>query len=136
MAAGKRVLSLVEKTVLGMIAGAAAAVAATVSSSLLVVGICVVVAWLCLRVFVGKPFVRSATWGIAAVAILVLVGGLWAPFLRGVASTEAVAQVGADGALLIAGLDLSPLGWSFALIVVAGAFEIGTRLQRDTEGLV
>ena len=33
-------------------------------------------------------------------------------------------------------LDLAPLAWGMALIVVAGAFELGQRLQRDTEGLV
>lgn len=113
-----------------------ALIAATVLASLLTIGICVVLVWLCLRVFVGKPFVRSATWGIAGVAILGLLAGLAAPFLRGIASTEAVAQVGADDALLIAELNLAPLGWAFALIVVAGAFEIGQRLQRDTEALV
>lgn len=114
----------------------AALIAAAVLTSLLTIGICAVLAWLCLRVFVGKPFVRSATWGIGGVAILTLLAGLGAPFLRGIASTEAVMQVGADDALLIADVDLAPLGWAFALIVVAGAFEIGQRLQRDTEALV
>lgn len=113
-----------------------ALIAAIVLGSLLTIGICMVLVWLCLRVFVGKPFVRSATWGVAGVAILVLLAGLVAPFLRGIASTEAVAQVGADGALLIAELNLAPLGWASALIVIAGAFEIGQRLQRDTEALV
>jgi hypothetical protein len=32
--------------------------------------------------------------------------------------------------------DLSAVGWGFALALVAGAFSIGARLQRDTEGLV
>lgn len=113
-----------------------ALIAAAVLSTLLTIGICAVLIWLCLRVFLGRPFVRSATWGIGFVAILVLLAGLGAPFLRGIANTEAVAQVGADDALLIADLDLGPLGWAFALIVVAAAFEIGQRLQRETEGLV
>jgi hypothetical protein len=113
-----------------------ALIAASVLSALLTIGICAVLAWLCLRVFVGKPFVRSATAGIGIVAILVLLAGLVAPLLRGIASTEAVIQVGADDALLIAELDLAPLGWAFALIVVAAAFEIGQRMQRDTESLV
>ena len=121
----------------GLSGGARGAlIAATVLTSLLTIGICAVLVWLCLRVFVGKPFVRSATWGIGGVAILVLLAGLGAPFLRGIASTEAVNEVGADGALLIAELDLAPLGWAFALIVVSAAFEIGQRLQRETAGLV
>ncbi len=32
--------------------------------------------------------------------------------------------------------DLAPVGWAFALALVAGVFTIGRRLQRDTEGLV
>ena len=115
----------------------AALIAATVLSSLLTVGICAAVVWLCLRVFVGRPFVRSATTGISVVAILVLLAGLGGPFLRGIANTEAVAIAGYDGlALLLFDVDLAPLGWAFALIVVAAAFEIGQRLQRETEGLV
>ena len=114
----------------------AALIAAAALTSLLTIGICAVLAWLCLRVFVGKPFVRSATLGIGGIAILILLAGLGAPFLRGIASTEAVIQVGADDALLIADVDLAPLGWAFALLVIVAAFEIGQRLQRDAEGLV
>ena len=36
----------------------------------------------------------------------------------------------------ISPVDLAPLAWGFALAVVAAAFEIGQRLQRETEGLV
>lgn len=33
-------------------------------------------------------------------------------------------------------LDLAPVGWALGLALVAAAFELGHRLQRDTEGLV
>ena len=33
-------------------------------------------------------------------------------------------------------LDLAPIGWAFGLALVAAAFQIGTRMQKDTEALV
>ena len=33
-------------------------------------------------------------------------------------------------------LDAAPVGWAFGLALVAGAFQIGTRLQRETDLLV
>lgn len=117
--------------------GRAALMGATAASALLVVGICAVLAWLCVRVFLGRPFVASATWGIGIVAILVLVSGMLGPLLTGIGNAEAAAVVGGgELPLFLFELDLAPLGWGFALAVVAGAFELGQRLQRDTEGLV
>ena len=37
---------------------------------------------------------------------------------------------------LLVQFDLAPVGWAFALALVAGVFAVGRRLQRDTEGLV
>jgi hypothetical protein len=114
-----------------------ALVAAAVLTSLLTVGICLVVAWLCLRVFLGKPFVRSATWGIGAVAILVLLSGLGGPLLTAIAYADTASAFAiTELAPFMVEIDLSPLGWTFALAVVAGAFELGQRMQRDTESLV
>ena len=117
--------------------GRAALIAAAVLASLLTIGICAAVIWLCVRVFVGKPFVRSATWAIGGVSILVILVALAGPALRGVAQAEAAAAL--DTELLpvfLVAIDPAPLGWAFALAVVAAAFEIGQRLQRDTEALV
>lgn len=117
--------------------GRAAAVASTVLASLLTIGICLVLAWLCLRVFRGTPFVRSATWGIGAVAILVLLVALGRPVLDAVAAAEAAAALGtAELPPFLVLFDPAPIGWAFALTVVAAAFEIGQRMQRDTRGLV
>lgn len=115
----------------------AALIAATVAGSLLTVGICAVVAWLCLRVFIGRPFVRSATWGIGIVAILVLVAGVGGPVLTAIGHAETALALGLDEvAPFMVTVDLAPVGWCAALTVVAAAFEIGQRLQRDTEALV
>lgn len=114
-----------------------ALVAAAILTSLLTIGICLVVAWLCLRVFLGKPFERSATWGIGAAAILVLLGGLGGPLLTAIAYAETASAFDiTELAPFMVEIDLSPLGWTFALAVVAGAFELGQRMQRDTESLV
>ncbi|MGM7671771.1 hypothetical protein [Microbacterium sp. A93] len=112
-------------------------ITASILTALVAIGICAVVAWLCVRVLVGRPFVRSATWGIGIVAILVVTGGLLGPLFESIAHAEIVMTL--DITVLpafLAVLDLSPLGWGMALAVVAGAFEIGQRMQQDTKGLV
>jgi hypothetical protein len=101
--------------------------------------LCVMVAWLCLRLFVGRPFGAAATWGIGSAAIAVMAGGLLGQAVRANAFSEIVSELDLESAGLPGfemTVDLAPLGWGFALAVVAGAFEIGQRLQRDTEGLV
>lgn len=124
--------------VAGLPGGAIAAlVGASVLGTLLTVGICAFVAWLCLRVFLGKPFVRSITWGVGIVAILALAVALGVPLLTGIANAEAATLLDTPAlpALLVE-IDPAPIGWAFALTVIAAAFELGQRLQRDTEGLV
>jgi len=115
-------------------------IAATVLASLLTIGICAAVAWLCFRVFVGRPFVTSATWGVGIVAILVFLAGPVSSTLTSIAQAETLTFLGlGDEEGLIAfswTVDLAPLGWALALTIVAAAFEIGQRMQRDTEGLV
>lgn len=113
-----------------------------ISDGLAVLGpiaLCIVVAWLCIRLFVGRPFGTAATWGIGAAAIAVMLGGLLSQAVRANAFSEVTYELGLEAAGLPSfemSIDLAPLGWGFALAVVAGAFEIGQRLQRDTEGLV
>ena len=117
--------------------GRAALIGAAVVSSLLTLGICVVLTWLCVRVLRGKPFVASATWGIAIVAILVFATGMGAPVLTGIAEAEAALAIGADELpLFLVEVDLGPIAWGAALAVVAAAFQLGQSLQRDTDGLV
>lgn len=116
-------------------------IAAVILGTLVSIGISAAVVWLCLRVFVNRPFVRSATWAIGAVAILVVIGGLGSPLFTGIARAEAIGYVGLGAAQglsadFAATVDLAPIGWALALIVVAAAFELGQRMQRDTERLV
>jgi hypothetical protein len=114
-------------------------VAAFVLGTLVTIGVCAAVAWLCLRVFLGRPFVTSATWAIGLVAILIIAGQLGSALLTSIANAEIASYLGAAGDQLpvfLAEVTLAPLGWGLALAVVAAAFEIGQRLQRETEGLV
>ncbi|KDA06929.1 hypothetical protein DC31_07780 [Microbacterium sp. CH12i] len=112
-------------------------ITAAILSALVAIGVCAVVAWLCLRVFIGRPFVRSATWGIGIASILVVAGGLGGLLFNTIANAEIAETLGLSDAglpVFLAVLDFTPLGWGLALAVVAGAFEIGQRMQRDTEG--
>lgn len=112
-------------------------IAAAALSCLLALGICAVVAVLCVRIFLGRPFGPVITWGIAVVAILVFLAGLGVPTLEGMAAQQLAIQLDLDQLpVFLVQVDLAPLAWGFALAVVAAAFEIGQRLQRETEGLV
>lgn len=114
-------------------------IAADVLSSLIPIGVCAVLVWLCMRVFVGRPFVRSLTWSIGLMAIIVVAGGLGGAAGRAVANAEIAEALNlADSGLptFLAEVSLNPFGWAIALAVVAAAFEIGQRMQRETEGLV
>lgn len=128
----------VDLEVTGLSGGGVAALgAATVTQSLLLIGAALVVAWLSLRIFLRRPFARSATWGLGLVSILTLVTGLLNPLFTGIANAEAAALLDVD-ALPAFLIEISPahIGCGLALAVVAGAFEIGQRMQRDVEGLI
>lgn len=111
--------------------------------------ISIAIAWLAIALLRGRPFSRALTNGIGTAAIAVLVGGLGAQIAAAVARESIVsfldprvitagggASGSHEGLASILNLSLAPIGWSFGLALVAVAFHIGTRLQRDTEGLV
>jgi hypothetical protein len=66
-----------------------------------------------------------------------MVGGVLGPLVYSFARAEAVQYLDAPE-LMPWGLviDLGPFGWGLALAVIVAAFQLGERLQRDTEGLV
>lgn len=112
-------------------------IAGMVLSTLLVVAICLVVAWLSYRLLQGHPFGHAATWGAGAVSILVFFCGLGVPIMNGMAAQRAALQLGVDQLPpFLVEVDPAPLGWALALAVVAATFEIGQRLQRDVTGLI
>lgn len=111
--------------------------------------ISVVVAWLSFTLVRDRPFARAFPIGIGIAAIAVMVGGLGAQIAGAMARSSVIDYLGADA--LVADtttapatesfawftlLDLAPVGSALALMLVAAAFQIGTRMQHDTEALV
>ncbi|MDI2098466.1 hypothetical protein [Ruicaihuangia caeni] len=95
---------------------------------------------LCVAVLRGKPFGRSMTWIVATVSVTLIVGGLTSFALTGIGQFWIVDQLNASPGDTIfptatAG-DLTPVFIGIGLAAIGAAFEIGARLQRDTEGLV
>ena len=111
--------------------------------ALATIGVCIIAWWLGVAMMRARPFRRALPAAIGAVAALVVAGGLLGQVFGAIglaalvesltASDPAVAETFPAFSMV---LDLAPLGWGFALALVAGAFAIGTRLQRDAEGLV
>jgi hypothetical protein len=111
--------------------------------ALATIGVCAIAWWLGVSLIRARPFRASMPSAIGAVACLVIAGGLFgqvagawgrAMLVEHLAATdEAVTDV---FWLFLVQLDLAPVGWGFALALVAMAFQLGSRLQRETEGLV
>ncbi|WP_404430608.1 hypothetical protein LG299_12240 [Microbacterium lacus] len=114
------------------------------------VAIAVAVAWIALALLTGRPFTKSLPAAISIAGLAVMVGGLGTQIAAAFARASVVEFLGArdvtagsdgsgphDGfALLSLSLDLAPVGWAFGLLMVAAAFQIGTRLQHETDLLV
>lgn len=111
--------------------------------ALATIGVCAIAWWLGVSLIRAKPFRASMPAAIGTVACLVIGGGLFGQLAGAWGRAMLVEQLAAtDDAVtdvfwtFLLQLDLAPVGWGFALALVAMAFEIGTRLQRETEGLV
>jgi hypothetical protein len=117
-------------------------IAQHVLAALLYLSIAVVAIELGRRLWRGRPFFRSVTIALQVLAIVLIVAGTGLEVLGNL--TTSLAQEELTG-----GSPDTPLGmtwgWTFiggwffagiALALVAGAFQMGERLQRDTEGLV
>lgn len=111
--------------------------------ALATIGVCIVAWWLGVSLMRARPFRPAMSNAIGVVACLVLAGGLLGQILGAIGRAmlvEDLAQNSPDVTEVfwpfLAEINLAPAGWSFALALVAAAFAIGARLQRDTEGLV
>lgn len=104
--------------------------------------VCAALWWLGLSLIRQRAFRRSMVPVLATAAIALIVAGMIAPLLGGIARAQAVEQLTASGAdtsgfwTLLVQVNLAPVGWGIALALVGTAFEVGQRLQRETEGLV
>ena len=118
--------------------------------TLAAITISVSVVWLAIALLRGRPFTRALTNSIGVAAIAVMIGGMGAQIAGAVGRASVVSQLGAreitagdmgagpyEGFMAFAlNLDAAPVGWAFGLALVAAAFQIGTRMQRETELLV
>lgn len=104
--------------------------------------VCMSLWWLGLSLIRQRAFRRSMVPMLGTAAIALVVAGLLAPLFGAFGRAEAVEQLTASGAdarefwAFLVTVELAPVGWGIALALVATAFEVGQRLQRDTEGLV
>jgi uncharacterized membrane protein YozB (DUF420 family) len=102
--------------------------------------VCLSLWWLGLSLIRQRAFRRSMAPVLGTAAIALVFVGMFAPFLGAVARAQVVEQLPASDAgmfwTLLYQLDPAPVGWGIALALVATAFEVGQRLQKETEGLV
>jgi len=103
--------------------------------------VCGALWWLGLSLIKQKSFRRSMASVLGTAAVALVAAGMIGPLLGGLARAEVVEQLsmGADTSQFwefLVSADLAPIGWGIALALVATAFEVGQRLQRETEGLV
>ena len=111
--------------------------------ALATMALCAGVWWLGVSLIRSRPFRASLGWIFGLAACLMLAGALLGQLAGGIGRAMivqdlAAADPGVEDVLwtLLVQFDLAPVGWAFALALIAGVFEIGRRLERDTEGLV
>lgn len=106
--------------------------------ALVAVALALAVAHLCWRLYKGNPFVASVTRTMWIAAAALTIGSLLSQSLLGFASWQALTELNLDAAQfpLEMFFDLVPVFAGLALLLVASAFQLGERMQRDTEGLV
>ncbi|WP_435736360.1 hypothetical protein V5D56_16440 [Cellulosimicrobium sp. PMB13] len=120
----------------------------------LFVAACAVVVLLCRRLWLGRSFARTATWGLAALAALCATTAVVAPWAQTLSTRRALVALGyptsgdvGTGPLderewvAMPWFDLGSVSWPLAalallLVLVAVVARSGERLQRDTDGLV
>ena len=131
-------------------------------NAVLVLALCAVVLLLCIRMLRGGPFVAATTASLAVFAAVLAVGSVASQLVRRapfgidtpsvaatrdravsvIVSTEhpELGQFYVEGSPYVPGadpgLDLFPLGIAILIGLIAAAFWLGHRMQRDTEGLV
>lgn len=89
----------------------------------------------------GDPFRRSVIWSTMAASIALIAGTGFAGLLTAVGTALALDELTGTEFMseqnpLIVSFDFTPFFVGVAIGIVAGAFQVGQRMQRDTEGLV
>lgn len=106
--------------------------------ALATITVCMTLWWLGLSLIRQRAFRRSMAPVLGITAVALIVAGLVGPLLGAIARTRVAEQLGAPDTFwsFLFEADLGPVGWGIALSLIASAFEVGQRLQKDWEGLV
>lgn len=101
------------------------------------------VGYLCLCVYKGKPFGRLMTVGFGVSSAVIVAGSAILPSVFARVNERIISDAGIDlktapftGGYVFGAVDTAFLMFGIFLALVAAAFHIGSRLQRDGEGLV
>jgi hypothetical protein len=86
-------------------------------------------------------FTPASAWIVGATGVVLALGGTVGQALDSAARNRIAELIGAnqqtpDGVIFAFGFNFAPLVSGVILVLVAGVFQFGRRLQRDTEGLV
>ena len=112
----------------------------TLLLTLVQVLIAVAVVVLCRQLLAGRPFVRALGRLISVVAVAVLAGGMIGQALYGFGNLQVAAELNDDpigtAFPMMMSLDSTPFVVGIVLALLAMAFSIGERLQRETDGLI
>lgn len=104
--------------------------------------VCASLWWLGLSLITQRAFRGSMAPVLGSAAIALVVAGMIGPLLGAFGRAAVVEQLSSSGAdtsglwAFLFEVNLAPIGWGIALALVATAFEVGQRLQRETEGLI
>jgi hypothetical protein len=91
---------------------------------------------LCFALVKGRPFIPLMRRMLIVISMTVIVGGLLGSGLLGFANMEIAHSLDRAEFPMVANIDFTAAIVGVALALVAAAFELGERLQRDSEGLV
>ncbi len=124
----------------GLSAGVVAlATAAAIATVLIQVSLSALIALLAWRLLRGGLFRRSIARAISAAGLVVATGGMISQAGTGLAAGAAASELngGGNGFWPLAGrFDPTLVVFGIVLLLVGLAFEYGTRLQKDSDGLV
>jgi hypothetical protein len=111
--------------------------------SLTVIAVLAAVLMLCVRLLRGRPFSRAMTRWVGGAGVALIIGSALAQWFSWLSRQEMIATVAVDVAnngwrlpSSAISIDVVPAACGAVLLIIAMAFGAGTRLQRDTEGLV
>lgn len=129
----------VSVTASGIGAGARAALAAGAGlGTVVAVAVAGAIALFLWRLAQGRPFHRSLFGATLAAGAAMSIGGLLSGFASGFGAMQIAFELDPDGDVFVPGFTFDPAVMAAGAVVLALAFvfRAGTRLQRDTEGLV